>query len=125
MSFNNIFNTKTDAMGQVISSPSSGEEREAYVNLYWLLGGSKGGPTRLKILIEIKRNPMNPNQISRRLGLGYKTAMYHLNILEKSGLIKRLNNRYGAPYYTTEVVDANWAKIIKLASKLGIDAEWD
>ncbi len=88
-------------------------------------GGSKGGPTRLRILIEIKRNPMNPNQISKLLGLGYKTVMYHLNILEKSGLIKRLGNKYGSPYYTTEVVDANWAKIIKLAGKLGIDAGWD
>ena len=125
MSFNSIFNTKTDAVGQAISSPSSGEEREAYVNLYWLLGGSKGGPTRLRILIEIKRNPMNPNQISKLLGLGYKTVMYHLNILEKSGLIKRLGNKYGSPYYTTEIVDSNWAKIIKLAGKLGIDTGWD
>lgn len=125
MSFNHIFDTRTDAVKGAALPASGAAERETYVNLYWLLGGSKGGPTRLKILIEIKRSPMNPNQISRRLGLGYKTTMYHLNILEKSGLIKRLNNKYGAPYYTTELVDSNWAKIIKLASKLGIDVEWD
>ncbi len=76
--------------------------------LVWLLNGSRGGPTRLRILKALRREPMNPNQLARVLKLNYKTVIHHLSVLERHGLVVRLESSYGAPYFLSEELERNW-----------------
>ncbi len=82
--------------------------------LTWLLNGSRGGPTRLKILRALKEKPMNPNQLARVLNLNYKTVIHHLTVLERHGLIVRLESGYGAPYFLSDVLERNWEVVNSL-----------
>jgi predicted transcriptional regulator len=66
--------------------------------LQWLILGSKGGETRTKILLLIKKKPLNANNISKELKMDYKTIQHHLLILEKNQLINSVGNKYGQIY---------------------------
>ena len=42
--------------------------------LWWLLGGSRGGKNRIRIIRTLDEHPMNANQLSETLDLDYKTS---------------------------------------------------
>ncbi|QGA53347.1 ArsR family transcriptional regulator [Sulfolobus sp. E5-1-F] len=58
---------------------------------------NKGWDTRKKILNELKNKPQTAYELSKKLGLNYSTVKYHLEILEKVGLINV--NRYKTKYF--------------------------
>lgn len=55
---------------------------------------NKGWETRKKILEEISAREMTAYELSKKLGLNYSTVKYHLELMERVGLItvKRGNN---------------------------------
>jgi predicted transcriptional regulator len=57
----------------------------------------KGWETRKKILEELTKKPATAYELSKRLDLNYSTVKYHLELLEKAGMItynKDRRNRY-------------------------------
>lgn len=52
--------------------------------LWWLIGGTKGGKNRLRIVLALSNKPMNTNTLSKYLDLDYKTVDHHLNRLKKT-----------------------------------------
>lgn len=75
--------------------------RDAYSRLWWwVLVGSRGGPTRSRILKALMKKPMNKHQIAKELGLNYKTVEHHLEILQDNMLVETPNpDKYGSLYY--------------------------
>jgi DNA-binding transcriptional ArsR family regulator len=70
--------------------------------LWYLIGSTKGGANRARILELINSYPANPNQISSELKLDYKTIIHYLSVLTENGLIITDNKEsYGATYYLT------------------------
>lgn len=67
--------------------------------LQWLILGSKGGDTRKKIILEIKKKPMNAHALSKKVLMDYKTIQHHLKILEDNNLITKLGGKYGSVYF--------------------------
>lgn len=67
--------------------------------LYWLLGGSRGGPTRLHILRILQKKPMNMRQLSLLLGMDYKTVQGHIELLMENGIVETPEKRYGSVYF--------------------------
>ncbi|WP_243666248.1 ArsR family transcriptional regulator [Vulcanisaeta sp. JCM 16159] len=65
-------------------------EKDLKKILIWLLGGSRGGLMRLKILLLLKKKPMNPHQLTRALNVNYRTVIYHLELLERYELVSSL-----------------------------------
>ena len=55
--------------------------------LWYLIGTTKGGVTRARILEMLNFRPSNTNQIASELRLDYKTVVHHLEILSKNGLV--------------------------------------
>jgi len=47
-----------------------------------------GWNTRKMILEEVKKQSKNINELVNKLGLNYSTIRYHLELLEKFGLVK-------------------------------------
>ena len=88
--------------------------------LWWLLANSLGGTNRGRILNELITKPQNANELSKNLNLEYKTARYHLKVLEENGLITSVGGGYGKTYFPSESLEENmdyfneiWIKISK------------
>ncbi len=69
--------------------------------------GSRGGHNRVRIVELLREEPMNPNKISERLALDYKTVQHHLRLLEENGMIVSSSPKgtYGAVYFLSPYAD--------------------
>lgn len=72
--------------------------------LFWLLEGTKGGPTRIQLLSLLVKKPMNLNQLSKAAGLDYKTVEHHVQVLEKNLIIEPMGSRYGKMYFVSDLL---------------------
>lgn len=87
--------------------------------LWYLIGSTKGGANRAKILKLLNENPTNPNQISTILKLDYKTVLHHLRILSENGLVITDNkDNYGATYFLTPLMENNYESFRTILEKI-------
>ena len=63
--------------------------------LGWLIAGTRGGPTRAKIIEQLKETPQNANQLATFVKMDYKTMRHHLEVLQKNKIITSVGDRYG------------------------------
>ena len=71
--------------------------------LWYLLAGTRGGPTRVRILLVITHKPLNAHQIARQLKLDYKTVLHHLAILVDNNVLSVVKKgSYGAVYFLSD-----------------------
>ena len=78
--------------------------------LWYLIGGTRGGANRARILESLRERPRNGHQLSEVLGLDYRTIRHHLNLMVKNGLLTRpAGDAYAAPYFLSKSVEENWA----------------
>ncbi|MGC9225947.1 ArsR/SmtB family transcription factor [Caldivirga sp.] len=88
--------------------------------LIWLIGGSRGGLMRYKILKTLRERPMNPNQLAKYLNVNYRTVIYHLEILERNGLVTKAGDGYGAPYLISDELNDKWSILINVVRIIGL-----
>lgn len=72
-----------------------------------LILGRKGGETTIRIIDQLLERPYNINQLSKKLGLNYKTIKYHIQLISKSHFITRGEIEYGSLYYPTKKLKKN------------------
>ena len=87
--------------------------------LGWLIAGTRGGPTRAKIIEALKETPQNANQLATMLKMDYKTMRHHLEVLEKNKIITSVGDRYGATYFLTQTMEENYAMFEEIMKKIG------
>jgi len=87
--------------------------------LGWLIAGTRGGPTRAKIIRVLKESPQNANQLATILKMDYKTMRHHLEVLEKNKIITSIGERYGATYFLSQTMEDNYSLFEEIASKIG------
>ena len=89
--------------------------------LWYLIGSTKGGANRARILDFIKSNPSNTNRIASELKVDYKTITHHLKVLSQNGLIITDNPQsYGATYFLTPIMEMNYEVFRKeILAKIG------
>jgi DNA-binding transcriptional ArsR family regulator len=87
--------------------------------LGWLIAGTRGGPTRAKIIHALKESPQNANQLATMLKMDYKTMRHHLEVLEKNKIITSVGGRYGATYFLSQTMEDNYSLFEEIASKIG------
>ena len=75
--------------------------------LWWLIGGSRGGRNRLRIVRTPEERPMNTNQLSNELDLNYKTVQHHLEVLEENNIVTTQGDDYGKLYFLTDRMTNN------------------
>jgi DNA-binding transcriptional ArsR family regulator len=77
--------------------------------LWYLIGSTKGGYNRARILEFINLQPANANQIASELRLDYKTIIHHIAVLSKNGLVITDNKEsYGAIYFVSPLLEKNY-----------------
>jgi len=74
---------------------------------WWLLCGTRGGPTRLLILLKLRDGPANANKIATSLKLNYKTIQHHLEILTEHKFVEAEHGKYDVKYRLTPIVLEN------------------
>jgi len=87
--------------------------------LGWLIAGTRGGPTRAKIIASLKETPQNANQLAIGLKMDYKTMRHHLDVLEKNKIITSIGDRYGATYFLSQVMEDNFAMFEEIMKRIG------
>ena len=88
--------------------------------LWYLIGSTRGGATRAKILDLVNSHPANANQIASQLKLDYKTIIHHLGVLTKNGLVITDNKEsYGAIYFLTPLMEKNYESLKEILVKIG------
>ena len=87
--------------------------------LGWLITGTRGGPTRAKIIASLKETPQNANQLAIGLKMDYKTMRHHLDVLEKNRLITSMGDKYGATYFLSQALEDNYALFEEITKRIG------
>jgi DNA-binding transcriptional ArsR family regulator len=107
------------------SSPSPTGNGNGYIDprfkrvLWYLIGSTKGGVNRAKILELINARPANANKIATELKLDYKTVLHHLKVLSENGLIITDNkDSYGATYFLTPLMEKNYSSFKDILAKI-------
>ncbi|HKU49717.1 MAG TPA: winged helix-turn-helix domain-containing protein [Nitrososphaera sp.] len=87
--------------------------------LWYLIGSTKGGVNRAKIIELLNSRPTNPNQIANELKLDYKTVLHHLKVLTENGLIITENKEsYGAAYFLTPIMENNFQSFVEILGRI-------
>jgi len=76
--------------------------------LWYLLAGTRGGPTRIMIIDAIRNKPQNAHQLAQLLKLDYKTVQHHLKVLVENNIFSVVKKgEYGATYFLSAEFEAN------------------
>ena len=85
--------------------------------LEFVFVGSKGGFSRTRIILILKKEPLNANQLAKRIGLDYKTIKHHVEVLEKKNLISRMGDKYSVIFFPSVFLEHNMLIFDELAVK--------
>jgi predicted transcriptional regulator len=91
--------------------------------LWFILGGSRGGPSRARIIKLLSDKPRNQNQLATDLKMQYKAVQHHVKILVKSALILGTGEKYGMTYSLTPWLEAGIEVFDDICRKLAFGEE--
>lgn len=94
------------------------EDRELARVLWYVLGGSRGGENRARIIAELRKRPMNMNQLAERLSVDYRTVTHHIGVLVSNSLVMSQGEKYGAMYFLTPRLEAGLRAFDEICSSL-------
>lgn len=89
--------------------------------LWWLLVGTRGGPTRARIIHSLEKNPQNANQLAQTLGLDYKTIRHHLQILVENRFLVTAGDGYAKVYFPSPVLESCHETFLEIWKKIEKD----
>ena len=69
--------------------------------------GMSGRYTRMRIICAITEEPMNTLEISKKLGLDYKTIQHNIKVLESHNFIVRKGEGYGDLFFPSDLISSN------------------
>jgi len=107
---------------EIIRSKSESEQRkpdkETKKLLFYLFTSTRGGFTRLRIIMLLLEKPLNTHQLSQELGLDYKAVQHHMKVLEKNNMVQKIGDKYGAIYHLSNFLEVNISALDEAIDKL-------
>ncbi|RNJ75579.1 MAG: ArsR family transcriptional regulator [Nitrosopumilus sp. H8] len=98
-------------------------DRETRKLLLYLFTSTRGGLTRLRIIMHLLEGSYNTHQISRDLGMDYKAVQHHMQVLERNNMVSKAGEKYGALFRLSNFlelhIDSLDEAIENLARKTG------
>ena len=104
-------------INEAVSKDSTDEEFRRL--LWFLLGGSRGGENRAKILIAISLRPTNLNRLAKLLGVDYRSIQHHMGVLERNNLVLSTGKRYGVLYSIHPYLNYHFNVFEQVCNELG------
>jgi DNA-binding MarR family transcriptional regulator len=93
-------------------------DRQTRKLLLYLFTSTRGGFTRLRIIIHLLEQPYNTHQLAKQLDLDYKAVQHHLKVLEKNNMISKIGNNYGAIFHLSNLLEINIGALDEAIDKL-------
>lgn len=109
MEFKEILKTKADQR-----KPN----RQTSKLLFYLFTSTRGGFTRLRIIMLLLQRSYNTHQLSQELGLDYKAVQHHMKVLEKNNMVQKIGDKYGAIYHLSTFLEVNIRALDEAIDKL-------
>ena len=86
--------------------------------LLYLFTSTRGGFTRLRIIINLFEKPYNTHQLATVLDLDYKAVQHHMKVLEKNNMVSKIGEKYGALFYLSNFLELNITTLDEAIDKL-------
>jgi len=86
--------------------------------LLYLFTSTRGGLTRLRIIIHLLDRPYNTHQLSQVLDLDYKAVQHHMKVLEKNNMVTKIGEKYGAIFHLSNFLEINIGALDEAIDKL-------
>jgi len=93
-------------------------DRQTRKLLLYLFTGTRGGFTRLRIIMLLIDRPFNTHQLSKEMGLDYKAIQHHMKVLEKNNLVTKVGEKYGAMFHLSNFLEINIRALDEAIEKL-------
>ncbi len=107
---------------EIIRSRSQSEQRkpdrETRKLLFYLFTSTRGGLTRLRIIMLLLEKPFNTHQLSQELDLDYKAVQHHMKVLQKNNMVTKVGEKYGAVYHLSNFLEINISALDEAIDKL-------
>lgn len=89
--------------------------------LWWLIGGTRGGKNRLRIIMKLDEQPLNTNSLAETLDLDYKTVQHHIDLMEEHNVVTSVGDGYGDNLFLTEQMEENMDLLKEIKEKAGVE----
>ena len=86
--------------------------------LLYLFTSTRGGFTRLRIIMHLLDQPFNTHQLSKVLDLDYKAVQHHMKVLEKNNMVSKIGEKYGAIFHLSNFLEINISALDEAINKL-------
>ncbi|AJM92024.1 MULTISPECIES: winged helix-turn-helix domain-containing protein [Nitrosopumilus] len=93
-------------------------DRQTRKLLLYLFTSTRGGFTRLRIIMSLLEKPYNTHQLSQELDLDYKAIQHHMKVLEKNNMVSKIGEKYGAIFHLSNFLEMNIAALDEAIDKL-------
>ena len=88
--------------------------------IWWVFTGNRGGGNRARLIVMLREQPLNANQLAQKLGMDYKTVRHHLSVLMKNRMVTEVGEDYGAMYFVSPELEQNFDEFLKIWDKMGL-----
>lgn len=86
--------------------------------VWWVFTGNRGGPNRARVVVTLKEQAMNANQLAQKLGMDYKTVRHHLNVLTRNHMIVEAGDSYGTIYFISPELEQEYNEFLRIWNKI-------
>lgn len=93
-------------------------DKETRKLLFYIFTSTRGGYTRLRIIMMLLERPLNTHQLALELSLDYKAVQHHMKVLEKNNIVSKIGEKYGAIYHLSNFLEINIRSLDEAIDKL-------
>jgi DNA-binding transcriptional ArsR family regulator len=86
--------------------------------LLYLFTSTRGGFTRLRIIMHLLDHPYNTHQLAQQLDIDYKAVQHHMKVLEKNNMVSKIGEKYGAIFHLSNFLEININTLEEAIDKL-------
>jgi predicted transcriptional regulator len=101
-----------------IKSEQRKPDKQTRKLLFYLFTSTRGGFSRLRIIMLLLEKSYNTHQLTHELQLDYKAVQHHMNVLEKNNMIRKIGEKYGALFYLSNFLEINIGALDEAIDKL-------
>ena len=82
-------------------------DKQTRTLLLYLFTSTRGGFSRLRIIMLLLDKPYNTHQLAQTLNLDYKAVQHHIKVLEKNNMVSKIGEKYGAIFHLSNFLEMN------------------
>lgn len=100
------------------TAPKRKVDRQTSKLFAYLFYGTRGGFSRLHIIMLVLSRPRNANQLSAEMHIDYKAVRHHMQVLERNGLVCKSDGKYDVTYHASGLLEANIVALSDIVDRM-------